>query len=326
MVEHPERGHVFTDRVLRARGVEETLLLGAPSIRTLFEKLLPDAHVIVRERFSTLSYAGHHKLTRLPKRSVVVAFSAPEIYALAELMRRAYGGCAIVMGGLSPRTRNAQAELYQSGEVDYLVATDAIGMGLNLDADHVAFASLRKFDGQRTRMLRPDEMGQIAGRAGRFRNDGTFGTTAGCSPMDDEDVARIENHHFSPTQFARWRNQELNFASLEALMDSLSKSSPQAGLIRIAPVTDELVLERLVKTHEVSDGIQSERDVQLLWQICQIPDFQSLGPEAHARQLEEIWRQLLHNKGRLPSAYLEKNISRLDHIEGNIDIIASRLA
>jgi ATP-dependent RNA helicase SUPV3L1/SUV3 len=326
LVEHPERGHIFTDRVLRARGVEETLLLGAPSIRSLFEKLLPDAHFTLRERFSTLSYAGHHKLTRLPKRSVVVAFSAPEVYALAELMRRAFGGCAIVMGGLSPRTRNAQAELYQSGEVDYLVATDAIGMGLNLDADHVAFASLRKFDGQRTRMLRPDEMGQIAGRAGRFRNDGTFGTTAGCSPMDEEDVARIENHHFSPTRHAKWRNHVLDFANLDALMDSLSKRSSQKRLVRIAPVTDELALERLVKTHEIADTIHHEHDVRRLWQICQIPDFQSLGPEAHARQLEEIWRQLIQYQGILPAAYLEKNISRLDHIEGNIDIIASRLA
>ena len=326
MVSHKERGHIFTDRLLYARGTEETLLLGAHTVRPLIEALVPKARFHTRERLSVLSYAGHTKITRLPKRTVVVAFSAGEVYAIAELMRRAFGGAALVMGALSPRTRNAQAELYQSGEVDYLVATDAIGMGLNLDADHVAFAALRKFDGQRKRFLSPAEMGQIAGRAGRFRNNGTYGTTGGCLPMDDDDIARIDNHMFEPLRYAEWRNTDLDFGSIDALQNSLAMKAPRKGLRRIAPAPDEMALSRLLGTHELAQDIKTPAQVKLFWNIYQIPDFRNLGSEAHARLLEEIYLALRENDGKIPDDYLEANIMRLDHIEGSVEILSSRLA
>jgi len=211
---HPERGHIFTDRILNMRGTEETLFLGSDTIRPILADLVPKVRFESRERFSTLSFAGASKLRALPKRSVIVAFSTQDVYGLAEMMRRYRGGAAVVMGSLSPRTRNAQAELYQSGEVDFLIATDAVGMGLNLDADHVAFASLRKFDGRRKRFLNSMEAAQIAGRAGRFRNHGTFGTTGSCIPMDEDLVGRIENHMFDPVRGIEWRNSTLDFGSV----------------------------------------------------------------------------------------------------------------
>ena len=326
MMAHKERGHIFTDRVLRARGNEETLLLGADTVYGLLHNLIPKIRFVTRERFSVLSFTGHTKLNRLPKRSVIVAFSIPEVYALAELIRRHYGGAALVMGALSPRTRNAQAALYQSGEVDYLVATDAIGMGLNLDADHVAFASLRKFDGQRKRYLYASEIAQIAGRAGRFRKDGSFGTTGNCLPIDNDVVARIENHHFTPLQKVEWRNTTLDFSSLEALQNSLAKPPQQNGLRRIAPPPDEMVLTQLINIYAVNAAIKTPKDVKLLWEICQIPDFRNLGPEAHMRLLENIFTSLTNNTFGLAHDYLENNINRLDHIEGSVDILSSRLS
>src|ERR1700729_2279619 len=212
-----ERGHVFTDRMLNRRGREETLVLGAATMRPIVERLLPGASIVSRPRLSQLTFAGEKKLTRLPRRSAVVAFSADEVYAIAELIRRQRGGAAVVLGALSPRTRNAQVELYQSGEVDFLVATDAIGMGLNMDVDHVAFAARDKFDGARMRALRPDEIGQIAGRAGRYMNDGTFGVTADCEPFEDELVYRVETHRYDPVRVLQWRNGSLDFRSLTTL-------------------------------------------------------------------------------------------------------------
>ncbi len=326
MIAHKERGHVFTDRMLHARGSEETLLLGANTARPLIEALVPDARFMTRERFSVLSYTGHTKLSRLPKRTVVVAFSAGEVYALAELMRRNYGGAALVMGSLSPRTRNAQAALYQSGEVDYMVATDAIGMGLNLDADHVAFASLRKFDGERRRYLTAAETAQIAGRAGRFRNDGSFGTTGSCLPIDDDMIGRIENNMFMLERFAEWRSTALDFTSVEALKQSLATPPKLKGLRRIAPAPDEMVLSRLCDTHDIEDNIHSAHDVKRLWDICQIPDFPDLGPEAHARLLEDVHTNLYKNGNKLPDAYMERNIARLNETGGSVEILSSRLA
>jgi len=317
MMAHPERGHIFTDRLLHARGTEETLFLGADTARPIIETPVPEARYVNRERFSVLTYAGHQKLTRLPKRTVVVAFSAGEVYSIAELIRRQYGGVALVMGGLSPRTRNAQAALYQSGEVDYMVATDAIGMGLNLDVDHVAFASLRKFDGQRRRFLRASEIAQIAGRAGRFRSNGTFGTTAQSLPLDDDYVVRIENHHFEPLRSAEWRSTNLNFNSADALLDSLAALPPQTRLRRIAPAVDELALNRLLNIHEIKDRLATQKDVKTLWDICQIPDFRNLGPEAHARLLSDIYENISSNKGIISDAY---------YIEGNTEILSSRLS
>ena len=326
MMANHERGHIFTDRVLNARGLEETLLLGAETARPVLQALLPDIRFEYRERFSTLSYDGPTKLTRLPKRSVIVAFSTAEVYALAELIRRYRGGAAIVMGGLSPRTRNAQAALFQSGDVDFLVATDAVGMGLNLDTDHVAFAALDKFDGRKRRRLTAMEAAQIAGRAGRFRNDGSFGTTGDCLPMDEELITRIEKHDFEPLYYAEWRNSALDFASLNALSDSLLRPRKHKRLRRIKGANDEAAYERLIAVQEIKDRISSPRDVKQLWEICQIPDFRSLTIDAHLRLLQDIYRMIISNDGILPDDFLNKHISRLDDISGGVDILSSRLA
>ena len=321
-----ERGHIFTDRLLHARGTEETLFLGAETARPIIRELLPRALQENRERFSTLSYTGETRITRLPKRSVIVAFSSAEVYAIAELIRRQRGGAAVVMGGLSPRTRNAQAELYQSGDVDFLIATDAVGMGLNLDTDHVAFASIRKYDGRRRRMLTPMELGQIAGRAGRFRNNGTFGTTGDSPQLDDETIERIENHEFEPITHVEWRNSELDFSSLEALESSLHKRSPNRRLRRVKGVTDELSFERMVAIPEVASSIHIPADVKRLWDVCQIPDFRNVTIDAHVRLLQDIYRLLQSNQHRLPDDYMNKQVSRLDDTAGGVDILSSRLA
>lgn len=339
LMEHPERGHVFTDRVLHTRGTEETLLLGSDTARSLIHHLLgKEVRFERRERFSTLSHAGPMRLTRLPKRSVIVAFSASEVYAIAELIRRYRGGAAVVMGGLSPRTRNAQAELYQSGEVDFLVATDAVGMGLNLDCDHVAFASLRKFDGRRKRWLTHMEAAQIAGRAGRFRRHGTFGTTADAPTMDEVMVDSITTHRFETIGRAEWRNSDLDFTSVEALRDSLYAKPPLRRLKRVKPASDELALDRMIAIPEVAEHIgaattASERAkrVKALWDICQIPDFRDLTIDAHVRMLGDIHDVMLANRGRIPHDFLQRRIAFLD---GNpeelrlmgVDALSARLA
>jgi len=321
-----ERGHVFTDRALHARGTEETLLLGAETVRPILQTLLPKIRFEHRERFSTLSYAGQAKLTRLPKRSVIVAFSTQDVYALAELMRRYRGGAAVVMGGLSPRTRNAQAEMFQNGDVDFLIATDAVGMGLNLDTDHVAFAAMRKFDGRRKRFLTPMEAGQIAGRAGRFRNHGTFGMTGDCLPMDDELVRRIENHAFEPLQYVEWRNSDLDFRSIKTLSESLHALRPNKRLRRIKGATDEAALERMMAIPEVTAGLNYPSDVKLLWDVCQIPDFRNLVIDAHLRLLQDIYRLLVTHEGKIPDDFMEKQISRLDDRLGGVEMLSVRLA
>ncbi|WP_026942438.1 helicase-related protein [Hellea balneolensis] len=326
LIANHERGHIFTDRVLHARGTEETLLLGAETARPVLKALLPKIRFEYRERFSELSFAGAAKLTRLPKRSVIVAFSTAEVYAIAELIRRYRGGAAVVMGGLSPRTRNSQAEMFQNGDVDFLVATDAVGMGLNLDTDHVAFASLSKYDGRRRRYLTPMEAGQIAGRAGRFRNNGTFGTTADCLPMDEELVKRIEDHDFEPLHSAEWRNTALDFSSLAALSESLHAPKPHRRLRRIRGADDEAAFERMVAIDEVSNGIKVPAQVKQLWDVCQIPDFRNLTIDAHVRLLQDIYRLLYANGGKIPDSFMEKHILRLDETLGDVDILSSRLA
>ena len=326
LFDHPERGHIFTDRLLHARGTDETLLLGAETARPLIRHLLPDAHHETRDRFSTLSYSGPIKVTRLPKRSVIVAFSSSEVYAIAELIRRYRGGAAIVMGALSPRTRNAQAEMYQSGDVEFLVATDAIGMGLNLDADHVAFASMRKFDGSRRRQLTPMELGQIAGRAGRFRNDGTFGPTGDCPVFDAELVGRIENHEFEPQRHALWRNASLDLSSLDDLEYSLNLPTPDKKLRRIVGAEDEAVLERFLSDHAIVDSVKTASDVKLLWDVCQIPDFRNMTIDTHVRLLRDIYDVLKSNDGKIPHEFMGKRVERLDHTEGGVDILSARLA
>ena len=275
----PERGHVFTDRLLHARGVSETMLLGAETMAPLVRRLCPDAEIQFRERLSTLTYAGPKKLTRLPRRSAVVAFSADAVYAIAELIRRQRGGAAVVMGSLSPRTRNAQVELFQSGEVDFLVATDAIGMGLNMDVDHVAFAGLRKFDGRRTRGLHSQEIGQIAGRAGRFRRDGTFGVTGDAPDLDPDIVAAVEGHVFPTVHGAEWRNPELDFSSLQSLMRSLARAAAARRACSLSEeAQDETTLRQLSADELVIRRTRDRANLKRLWEACQTPDFRKTTP------------------------------------------------
>ncbi len=321
-----DRGHVFTDRILNARGFAETMMLGSDTMRPMVRKLLPDAEIIRRERLSTLAYAGPKKITKLPKRSAVVAFSAEEVYAIAELLRRHRGGAAVVMGALSPRTRNAQVKLYQDGEVDFLVATDAIGMGLNMDVDHVAFASRRKFDGRTWRDLRPDEIAQIAGRAGRFTRDGEFGETGECETFDKEIVERVEGHEFESIEAVQWRSAELKFASVEALIASLETPPSRPGLLRVRGADDEFVLRRLLDDVELMDRVRGPDDVKRVWEACQLPDFRKLSKDEHAQLALRIAGYILKQKGRVPSQWIGAEIDKLDRAEGDLDALHMRLA
>ncbi|WP_066820045.1 helicase-related protein [Sphingomonas mali] len=324
----PERGHVFNDRLLRARGREETMILGSETLRPMVKALVPDAEIINRPRFSTLSYAGARKLSRLPKRSVVVAFSAEEVYAVAEMMRRLRGGAAVVMGALSPRTRNAQVAMFQAGEVDYLVATDAIGMGLNMDVNHVAFASLTKFDGYRQRRLTVSEMAQIAGRAGRHQRDGTFGalTADGPGAFTPEEVHAIEHHHFPRLDFLYWRDGEPDYDSVDALIASL-EAKPDNRVLRAAPVaTDLAVLKRLTEDDAVRDRARSPAQVARLWAACGVPDFRKLGVDPHARLVARLYDDLSTGNGHIAAPWFADQVARLDDVTGDVETIAGRIA
>lgn len=322
----PERGHIFTARLLQARGERETMFLGADTVRPVIRALLPKAEYISRPRFSRLSYSGERKIARLPRRSAVVAFSAADVYALAELLRRHRGGAAVVMGALSPRTRNAQVALYQSGEVDYLVATDAVGMGLNMNVDHVAFSSLRKFDGVSMRMLNAAEMGQIAGRAGRHLNDGTFGTTAGLGTLDAERVEAVENHRFDPIRHIQWRNSALEFSSLSTLLRSLDMTPPRPELIRTRDADDAVALQVMAADPEITKHVVSRAAVRRLWDVCQIPDFRKTMAEAHHRLLKRIYSHLMSPDEALPTDWVATQVDRLDRTDGDIDTLSTRIA
>ena len=321
----PDRGHIFTDRLLHARGLVETMFLGAETIRPLLQRLVPQAEIETRPRLSQLSHAGPAKLTRLPPRSAVVAFSATEVYAIAEAVRRRRGGCAVVMGRLSPRTRNAQVALYQNREVDFLVATDAIGMGLNMDVDHVAFASLRKFDGHALRDLTSQEAAQIAGRAGRGMRDGTFGSTADSPPIPDEMAKQIENHEFEPLPQLAWRNADLDFASVDALLGSLAAPPPQPGLAKGNDAVDHITLHALSRDAETRDLAQGRARVRLLWEACQVPDFRKIADDSHMRLCGKIFAHLA-KEGRLPDAWVAGSIAALDNTEGDLDTLMARLS
>jgi ATP-dependent RNA helicase SUPV3L1/SUV3 len=320
-----DRGHVFTDRLLHARGMVETMFLGAETIRPLLQRLVPQAEIETRPRLSQLGFAGPEKLVRLPPRTAVVAFSAGEVYAIAELIRRRRGGCAVVMGRLSPRTRNAQVALYQDKEVDFLVATDAIGMGLNMDVDHVAFARLGKFDGHRPRRLAAAEIAQIAGRAGRGMRDGTFGTTAGCAPMDDELVDAVENHRFEPLEQIAWRNSDLDFTHVDRLLDSLQAPPPGPGLVRGRDASDLETLAALAREDEVRALASGRRMVRTLWDACQIPDFRKLADDSHARFCARVFGHIARD-GHLPGDWLDGQVAALDRVEGDIDTLMQRLS
>src|SRR3984893_10975632 len=320
-----ERGHVFTDRMLHRRGRDETLVLGAGTMRPMVERLLPGANIVSRARLSRLTYAGEKKLTRLPRRSAIVAFSADEVYAIAELIRRQRGGAAVVLGSLSPRTRNAQVALYQSGDVDYLVATDAIGMGLNLDVDHVAFASDRKFDGYQFRRLSPAEFAQIAGRAGRATRDGTFGTTGRCTPFEPDLVQALESHSFDSVKVLQWRNSALDFASLGALAASLAQIPTQQGLTR-APIAEDIqVLEHLSRDEDVRASATSRAAIERLWEVCQVPDYRKVSPAAHAELAVTLFGFLMR-EGSIPPDWFAAQVAMADRTDGDIDTLANRIA
>lgn len=320
-----ERGHVFTDRMLNMRAREETLILGAATMRGIVERLLPGANIVSRPRLSMLTYAGEKKITRLPSRSAIVAFSAAEVYAIAELIRRQRGGAAVVLGALSPRTRNAQVAMYQSGDVDYLVATDAIGMGLNLDVDHVAFASDRKFDGYQFRKLNASELGQIAGRAGRATRDGTFGTTGRCDPFDQELVHALESHTFDPVRMLQWRNSALDFASIGALQASLSMTPQEQGLTRAPTGEDILVLEHAGRDDDVKALARGAAAVERLWDVCQVPDYRKIAPATHAELAVTLYGFLMR-EGSIPTDWFARQLALADRTDGDIDTLSNRIA
>jgi ATP-dependent RNA helicase SUPV3L1/SUV3 len=321
-----ERGHIFTDRILHRRGRAETMLLGAGTMRPILEVLLPDANFISRPRFSKLTWSGHKKLTRLPRRSAIVAFSTEGVYAIAELVRRQRGGAAVVLGALSPRTRNAQVALYQSGDVDYLVATDAIGMGLNMDVDHVAFAATRKFDGFAFRGLNPAELGQIAGRAGRYVNDGTFGVTADASPFDQETVERLENHRFEPVRMLQWRNGNLSFKSVDALKASLNAFPNHPVLTRAQAAPDLIALDLVTSEPDLLELVRGPVDVELLWEVCQVPDYRNISSAEHAGIVARIFRYLQSPSGRIDTDWFARQLSFTDRTDGDIDTISNRIS
>jgi ATP-dependent RNA helicase SUPV3L1/SUV3 len=322
----PDRGHIFTDRLLHARGVSETIFLGSDTMRPLIQRLVPNAQFITRPRFSDLAYTGPRKLTRLPRRSAIVAFSAQSVYEIAELVRRQRGGAAVVLGALSPRTRNAQVALYQNGDVDFMVATDAIGMGLNMDIDHVAFAETDKFDGAVRRGLRPNELAQIAGRAGRHMNDGTFGVTGDATALDSEVIEAVENHRFDPVRVAQWRNPTLDFTSLAHLHASLEALPPSRGLVRARAADDVAALRLTTEVAVVKDAATGGTALKLLWDVCQIPDFRKVTIDEHAQLLTNIYLHLMSHDGVLPPDWIGGHIDRLDVAEGEIDTIAARIA
>ncbi len=326
----PERGHIFTDRMLNRRGYAETMILGSETLRPLIRRLLPDCEIITRPRFSTLSYAPPKKLSRLPKRSAIVAFTAAEVYALAEMLRRHKGGAAVVMGALSPRTRNAQVAMYQSGEVDYLVATDAIGMGLNMDIAHVAFASLHKFDGKRQRRLTTSELAQIAGRAGRHQRDGTFGVVQlghdHAQTFEPEEIEAIENHRFPPLSHLVWRNPKLDFQTLPGLIASLEQVPGCRELLRADDAVDLAVLRRMAGEDGIAARARGHDRLTRLWAACQLPDYRKTGPEQHARLVSRVFRHLSEGDGTLPPAWIASEVAALDNVQGDIATLSGRIA
>ncbi|WFE75551.1 helicase-related protein [Roseinatronobacter sp. S2] len=321
----PDRGHVFTDRLLHARGLHETLFMGSDTMRSAIAALVPGVQFQRRERLSQLTYSGSRKISRMPPRSAIVGFSVENVYAIAELIRRQKGGCAVVMGALSPRTRNAQVALYQNGDVDFLVATDAIGMGLNLDIKHVAFSATHKFDGHRMRPLNPDELAQIAGRAGRYQTSGSFGVTGEARPLADEVISAIENHEFLPVRKLQWRNGRLEFGTIARLIASLEHQTQNEWLTRARDADDLTALKTLVAQPETLDRLTSPRDVRLLWDVCRIPDFRGISAAEHAGLLARVF-EFLQGSGRIAPDWLARNIQRIDRTDGDIDALSRRLA
>jgi ATP-dependent RNA helicase SUPV3L1/SUV3 len=321
-----ERGHIFTDRLLNIRGEKLTMLMGSNTIKNIISKLSGDIEFINRDRLSKLTYAGHKKISRINRKTAIIAFSAEEVYAIAELIRRQKGGAAIVMGSLSPKTRNAQVELYQSGDVDFLVATDAIGMGINMDLNHVYFSNLKKFDGKKLRKLNLSEIGQIAGRAGRYLNDGNFGITGDCKEITAEDVELLENHKFGEIQTLFWRNSDLNFNNPFSLIKSLDEKPQMKWLRKIHECEDEKALKYFLKDKNYVDYIFDKKTLMLLWECCQIPDFVKKTYGNHYEVIHNVFKFLNSKKGKITDDYMRLQLMKLDKLEGNVDSLSNRIA
>ena len=321
----PERGYIFTDRLLKSRGKLETIFLGAETMKGPIKTLIPDVLIQNRKRMSNLTYAGSKKISRMPPRSAIVSFSVDNVYGIAELIRRQKGGAAVVMGALSPRTRNAQVELYQNGDVDYLVATDAIGMGLNLDVNHVAFSSISKFDGRTMRFLAPNELAQIAGRAGRGMSDGSFGETGEVAALDEDVVKAIVEHRFKPLRKLMWRNSELSFVSTETLIQSLDKQTESEVLVKAREADDFIALKTLSQSPDLQFRINDKSSIKLLWDVCRTPDFRGISSVEHTNLLEEIFK-FLYEFSAIPDDWFGQQIKRLDRTDGDIDVLSKRLA
>ena len=321
----PERGYIFTDRLLKSRGKLETIFLGAETMKGPIKTLIPDVLIQNRKRMSNLTYAGSKKISRMPPRSAIVSFSVDNVYGIAELIRRQKGGAAVVMGALSPRTRNAQVELYQNGDVDYLVATDAIGMGLNLDVNHVAFSSISKFDGRTMRFLAPNELAQIAGRAGRGMSDGSFGETGEVAALDEDVVKAIVEHRFKPLRKLMWRNSELSFVSTETLIQSLDKQTESEVLVKAREADDFIALKTLSQSPDLQFRINDKSSIKLLWDVCRTPDFRGISSVEHSNLLEEIFK-FLYEFSAIPDDWFGQQIKRLDRTDGDIDVLSKRLA
>lgn len=326
LAQHDERGHIFTDRILHARGVRETLFLGSDTIAELLRALVPEIAIHRRARLSTLRYEGSHKLHQLPRRSAVIAFSARDVYATAERIKQRHGGAAVVLGALSPRARNAQIALYQAQEVQHIVATDAIGMGLNMDVDHVAFLSIRKFDGAMYRDLRSDELAQIAGRAGRFRRDGSFGVMPPLAPLSERTVEAIEKHAFPALRLLQYRNSALDFSSVDSLRASLTLHSKEHFLKLQQRADDQRAFEELLEDATIRRALDHEEGVRLLWNVCGIPDFRGRLGADHVRLLGAIFNLLRGPQQCIPTAWMADRIHRIDRSEGDIETLLDRLA
>jgi len=318
------RGHIFTDRLLHSRGEQLTLFLGSQVMKNIINDLVDDVEFVKKERFSKLSYSGYKKISRLDRKTAIIAFSIEEVYAIAELVRRQKGGAAVIMGSLSPKTRNSQVDLYQSGDVDYLVATDAIGMGLNMNIDQIYFSNLKKFDGKKTRRLNLIEMSQIAGRAGRYKNNGNFGTTGDCETLDSDEIKRIENHDLPHIKLLYWRNSNLNFTNIEKLISSLEVKPNNKNLIRTVESEDEIVLRFLLKKN-IENNTYS-RNLKLLWECCQIPDFERKAYGQHINVVDSVFKFLSTRKKRIPNEYMKNQLNGLEKKHGNIDVLANRIS
>jgi ATP-dependent RNA helicase SUPV3L1/SUV3 len=321
-----ERGHIFTDRLLNIRGNKLTMLMGSNTIKNIISKLDDDIEFVDRNRLSKLTYAGHKKISRINRKTAIIAFSSEEVYAIAELIRRQKGGAAIVMGSLSPKTRNAQVELYQSGDVDFLVATDAIGMGINMDLDHVYFSNLKKFDGKKLRKLNLSEIGQIAGRAGRYLNDGNFGITGQCKEINAEEVDLLENHKFEEIKSLFWRNSNLSFNNPLSLLKSLDEKPNTNWLRKIHECEDEKALKFFLKDKNLENNEFNEQKLKLLWECCQIPDFVKKTYGNHYEVIGNVFKYLSSEKGKINNDFMRIQLMKLDKLEGNVDSLSNRIA